>query len=773
MKLPPAVSAQEAAPHRVYPGLFDACFQLFIAARFGLEAGVETGDGWVPFGMPHVRFHDFRGGPLWCHASAEDDGSSGKETVRGQFRLFDESGALVAWGRDLIFKRARREALLRVRATLEGSSDGFYELEWRPTEGSLPEGRLEGRWLVLADRQGVGAALAERLAAAGAVPVVALAGESWSVPAAGRYTLSPAHPEHFERLFEALRASGEPVRGVVHLWGLEAPDNAHLSAETLGATREATVASALHALQQLSRGPVGAAPAKLWVVTRGAQAVGQERASVAQAPLWGLGTTAAVELPEHWGGLIDLDARTSAPPGEDVLTGLLAELARPAGEQVAFRGGQRHVARLARARRKDVGLEPPALGAEATYLVTGGLGALGLLVARTLVQQGARHLVLLGRGAPSAEAREVLRSLEEDGARVEVVSADVSVREDVERVLTRLPASRPLRGVVHAAGVLADGVLREQPWPRFAEAFPAKVEGAWNLHVLTRGLPLEFFILFSSAASLLGSAGQAGYASANAFLDALAHLRRAEGLPALSLDWGPWAGAGMASGVDGARWAERGVELITPAQGASLLRGLLARGDVPRLGVLSMRWARVLERFPPGEEPRLLAHLAREVRPTVGETSRAPSPSGKSEFLLQLEQAEPPRRRELLQRGVEKWSAEVLGLPSVNPRQRLFDLGLDSLMAVELRNRLQRAVGLHLTPTLVFEYPTIEAITELIFQQVFTATAAPVAEASVPRPPAAERPGLTLPENLNTLSEAELRRLLDAELAAASDLIDS
>nr|WCO03995.1 AjuB [Cystobacter sp.] len=769
MKLPEVVPGDEASNYRIYPSMLDACFQLFIAARFGVATGMETGDGWVPFGMPHLRFHDFRGGRLWCHVSVEDDGSSGKETVRGQLRLFDESGALVAWGRDLIFKRARREALMRVRATLEGLSDWYYELEWQPSEAQAG-GRLEGPWLILADRGGTGAALADKLAAAGATPVLAFAGEDWSVSSNGRYTVSPSRPEHFARLFEALRGSVGSPRGVVHLWSLEAPANANLTPELLGSVRERSVASALHALQQLARGESGGSRAKLWGVTRGAQAVGGTSSSVAQSPLWGIGPVAALELPDHWGGLIDLEPTT---PGDET-AGLLAELAHPAADQISFRGGRRHVARLARSRKRDSGPESPAVEAQATYLVTGGLGALGLEVARTMVRQGARHLVLLGRTAPLEQARETLKALEAAGARVDVLAADVSRHEDVERVLKHIRESLPpLRGVVHAAGVLADGVLLEQTWPRFAEVFPSKVEGAWNLHVLTRDLPLDFFVLFSSAASLVGSAGQANYAAANAFLDALAHLRRSEGLPALSINWGPWSGSGMAAEVASRRWADRGVDLITPAQGAQLFQALLGRRDVPRLGVMSARWARVLERFAPGEEPRVLSALAREVRPVVGDSSPARSEtSEKSDFLAQLEQAQPKRRRELLRQGVEKWSAEVLGLQSIDTRKPLFELGLDSLMAVDLRNRLQRAVGISLPPTLVFENPTVDAIVELILGQVFTATTPPEPVPAILASPFT-RQGPELPENLDTLSEAELRKLLDAELAAATDLIES
>ena len=209
-------------------------------------------------------------------------------------------------------------------------------------------------------------------------------------------------------------------------------------------------------------------------------------------------------------------------------------------------------------------LTPPSAGApqcrtDGTYLITGGLGALGLLVARRLAEQGAGHLLLLGRRAPSAEAATAIVEMERLGARVTLVQADIS-QDGSQKVLSdTLAGLPPLRGVVHAAGVLDDGVLLDLTSARLAAVLGPKAWGAWNLHRWTRQQPLDFFVLFSSAAALLGSPGQANYAAANAFLDALAHHRHALGLPAVSIAWGPWAGSGMAASLDEPR---------TPAPGS-------------------------------------------------------------------------------------------------------------------------------------------------------------------------------------------------------------
>ncbi len=246
---------------------------------------------------------------------------------------------------------------------------------------------------------------------------------------------------------------------------------------------------------------------------------------------------------------------------------------------------------------------------DASYLITGGLGGLGLEVARWLVEHGARHLILIGRREPSDAAARAVAGLREAGAEVVVAPADVASEADLAAVLARAP--RPVRGVVHAAGVLDDGVLMQQTWARFEAVLAPKVQGAWNLHRLTRDQPLDFFVLFSSSAALLGSPGQGSYTAGNAFLDALAHHRRALGLPALSIDWGPWSGVGMAAALDEQRrrWAALGVSEIAPPQGLELLQHALTQ-DLTQVAALPVDWVRFLRTFPAGAAPKLLADLA-------------------------------------------------------------------------------------------------------------------------------------------------------------------
>ena len=254
---------------------------------------------------------------------------------------------------------------------------------------------------------------------------------------------------------------------------------------------------------------------------------------------------------------------------------------------MALRGGERRVARLVRRRDLASVVAPLTLSAEATYLVTGGLGGLGLAMAEWLAAHGARQLMLVGRSEASPAALERVEALKLAGASVVVARCDVTNEVALSALIDDLRRSLPpLRGIVHAAGTFDDRLLREHDWERFEPVLAPKVQGGWNLHRLTRDLPLDFFVLFSSTASLLGPPGQGNYAAANAFLDALAHYRHGLGLPALSINWSAWSEVGAAAGREvGEQVAHWGAERIQPHQGLTVLEQLLGRTDIPSDGV--------------------------------------------------------------------------------------------------------------------------------------------------------------------------------------------
>ncbi|MEP6917699.1 MAG: type I polyketide synthase, partial [Acidobacteriota bacterium] len=403
----------------------------------------------------------------------------------------------------------------------------------------------------------------------------------------------------------------------------------------------------------------------------------------------------------------------------------------------------------------------PPLTSEATYLITGGLGALGLHVAQWMVEAGARHLVLSGRSLPDAQAGEAVARLEAAGAEVRLDRADVSSAADVRRLIDEISQGMPpLRGIVHAAGALDDGTLRHQTWPRFDRMLGAKARGAWNLHEHTRTAPLDFFVMFSSMVSVLGGPGQGIYAAASAFLDGLAHHRRRLGLPALTIDWGAWSGNGMAGRVtdrDRARWTELGYGLIAPEEGVTILGRLLAQAPPrPQVAVLPIDWAALLGQFPQGGEPPLLTEFVQT------QAARAvPSvPVGRT-LLQDLEAIAPSGRRAAVLGFVRGSALRVLGLEAateIDPRQPLRDFGLDSLMAVELRNVLAGAVGRTLPATLLFKHPTIDALAGFVIEAAGLSAAA-VETVAVPDGDVAA---------IGALDDDDVRKLLAEELAALS-----
>ncbi len=346
-------------------------------------------------------------------------------------------------------------------------------------------------------------------------------------------------------------------------------------------------------------------------------------------------------------------------------------------------------------------------------MITGGLGGLGLKLAKWLIDRGAHHLVLLGRSGPSDQARAELDALNRPGVQIAVRKCDIGNRAEIVALLAEIAQEMPpLRGVFHLAGMLDDGILREQCRERFDRVMAAKVHGAWNLHELTRdhAPPLDLFVLFSSAAAILGSPGQGNYASANAFLDALAHHRRALGLPALSVNWGSWDEVGMAARLkqsEGQRWSAAGIGWIGVDQGMATLERLILE-DRTQAAVLPIDWPKFFERIPPGSEPAWLTEMALTVR-----SSRPIAETGPPELLEKLQAVTPAERLELTVASLRQQAARVLAMDDAHlpdPRRTLNELGFDSLTGVEFCNRVSRSIGQRLNPAVLFDYPTLESL---------------------------------------------------------------
>ena len=345
-----------------------------------------------------------------------------------------------------------------------------------------------------------------------------------------------------------------------------------------------------------------------------------------------------------------------------------------------------------------------------TYLVTGGTGGLGAAVAEWMVAQGARDLVLVSRRGETVESRPRIESLRRTGARVFVAAADVSREADVRTVLADIAArGQRLAGIVHAAGVLDDATLTEVTGAKLSNVFAAKVLGAWHLHGLTADQPLDFFVLFSSVASFIGLSGQANYAAANACLDSLAAERRARGLPAISVNWGPWSEVGLAAAAAnrGDRLSERGLHSLAPAVGVAAFGELLTRNPV-QAAVMPFDFASWAAAYPAARTAPLFAEFT--TAPASGAKAEAAPSTALRDDLLALPAGR--ARRTHLEAFVRQQVAHVLKLTAsrVDVAKPFRTMGLDSLMGLELRNRLEAAAKVTVPATVIWNYPTVRLL---------------------------------------------------------------
>ncbi|MFF8926477.1 type I polyketide synthase [Streptomyces longwoodensis] len=600
----------------------------------------------------------------------------------------------------------------------EAQADGWrYRVVWRPARFPAGPGP-RGRWIVV-----VPESYADDPWAAGSVRALEQSGALVTrLVVDGGSTDRGRCAEALRQAFAGGRSDGAEgdvaPGGVLSLLALD--DAPHPAYPSVPAGLAATVAL-VQAMVEVGEGmPV---PPRLWCATRGAVSTGASDPLTrpAQAQVWGLGRVAALEHPLLWGGLVDLPGDA----GDTEVARLAAALAGPADEDhLAVRGAGHgvYVRRLVRAPAAGV----PAVRAwrpRGSVLITGGTGGIGGHLARRLARAGAEHLVLVSRSGPEAPgATELEEELTAAGAKVSLVACDVSDRDALAAVLAAVPADQPLTAVVHAAAVLDDGVIESLDPERMERVLRVKAQGALHLDELTRDAELSAFVLCSSFGATFGLPALGNYAPGNAFLDALAERRRAEGLPATSVAWGTWAGTGMAAGDVGARGRLEGIHEMEPEPASAALERVLDRDETTSV-LIDLRWDRFAPVFHAKRPTALFAEIPEAVRALTrggGDAGEDPATAGEAAGGLRARLAGVPRaeqERELLElvrshAGVVMGHVTLTGnaRDAVAPDRPFRDLGFDSLMAVELRNRVGAATGVALPATLVFDHPTPEAV---------------------------------------------------------------
>ncbi|UQX03808.1 type I polyketide synthase [Streptomyces sp. RerS4] len=723
----------DAAHFGVHPALLDAGLHGLALGSFLTAEDEEPGAEArmrLPFAFTGVGLHAV--GPDALRVRLAPAGSGAVSLT-----AFDERGEPVVSVESLLLRTLDPAAL---RSSRPAFHESLFRLEWPTVAGNAGNPIAKGgRWaLVGPDTLGLEAALRDADVTADVYgDLDALGG---------------------------VVAAGQPLPDTV-LVSYATPPDADQAADTADAARQAT-RDAL-ALVQTWLAEEAFAGARLAVVTRGAveARAGEGVPDLAHASVWGLLRSAQSENPGRF-LLIDLDAAADTGADLAVLLGAAVASGEP---QLAVRDGALHAARLARVPADRTEPREPAEGpadeaAEAarvpvpvpdpdgTVLITGGTGVLGSLLARHLVtERGVRHLVLTSRRGPrAAGAAELVAELSALGAEASVVACDASDREALAALLARIPAAHPLTAVVHTAGHLDDGLVPSLTPERIDAVLRPKVDAALHLHELTRDLDLSAFVLFSSAAGTLGSPGQANYAAANAFLDALAQSRRAEGLPAVSLAWGLWEQRSEMTGeltdADIQRMARAGLAPLTSEEGLALFdtASALTAGSV--FVAIRLDTAPLRAQAEAGALPAVFRGLVRGgLRKAAAHGAGAAAASAAAQRLAGLSALPEDEQERVLLDVVRAQAAAVLAYPSpvaVGESQEFLELGLDSLTAVELRNQLNAATGLRLPATLLFDHPTPILVAQRLRAELAEGTGAPAGAGGAAEPDEREGAGV-------------------------------
>ncbi|MDJ0730271.1 MAG: amino acid adenylation domain-containing protein [Crocosphaera sp.] len=596
----------------------------------------------------------------------------------------------------------------------EGMENALYQIEWKPQKLDVKQSTtLAKNWLILADHKGIGAQLAEKLRSKAESCTLVFPGQEYQQIGTQEFQIDPHNPQHYQQVLTAL----PQINCVVHLWSLDIPEAT--VTEDVITSAQLGCGSTLHLVQALLAREKEVP--SLWLITQGTQSVeNYPVTAIAQSPLWGMGKAIAIEHPELNCMRLDLNAETT---GNEVNI-LWSEIQHSSNsddmeDQIAWRNNRRYVPRLTPYSASKTNRQSLTIKQERTYLITGGLGDIGLRVANWLVEKGAKNLVLLGRSQPKPTVSAKLEEMKEIGVKVVVLQADVSDFSQISAVFKQIDQTMPgLGGIIHAAGITDDGIIDNLSWKQFAKVLAPKMQGSWNLHCLSAELDLDFFVLFSSIASLLGSAGHSNYVAANSFLDTLAAYRQAQGLSGLSINWGVWSNIGLASRNLQVleRLEKAGIGSITAQQGLQVLEKLLAEQPT-QVGFVPINWASFQHQL--GANSSFFKDLKQVSTPLVSESKQLT-------LRQQLAQTPNSDRQNLLFTHIYSLVAKTLGLKSpqkLDKSARLIDWGLDSLMAIELRNELQSSLECSVGSTLFFDYPTLETLVEYLASVVLESEA--------------------------------------------------
>lgn len=724
--------SKDVPAYQFHPGVSDAAGHV-LTATINQENTDQNKEGaFVGGGVDQTYiYRHFQGANIWAYARLRSPQDNQGNVLVGDVATYDDEGNLIS---ETLGARLWYLDVNQQRNMVENCENWMYRLRWDeiPGQPQIPDSYETASWLLFTDHSGLVDELAMQLRTLEQHIIYVEAGEEFAQHSDGKFSVNPTRCEDFRRLLEVARSPNDPpIRRVMYLWGVDSPDEPSLSAAEMLEAQTRLLGGVLHLVKALNALDLPVPP-RIWLVTQGeglppspATHTGLGMRALMQTSLWGLGRTLSVEHSEFWGGLINLDIDDSNHQAVQMLLGSTFSVDKE--DQIDIRDGKIFGLRLVR--YDGAPAKITRIVSDGAYWITGGLGGLGIQIAKWFVQQGARFIVLLNRSAlpsrtqwsgltsGSRQAQQVaaILELESMGAQILHAAVDVAEPDSLNSFWDAYLSHNypPVKGLIHAAGTMQYQALRDHNLADMQSLLHPKILGAWLLHKLLIGQPLDFFVLFSSTSALLNSPLMGSYAAANAFLDGLAQYRRGLGLPALSINWGTWGETGMAT-----HFAEtskdKSVALagtLSNQQGLQAFERLLQL-DCTQMGVMQMDWDMWQKQYPAFTQAPFLSRIL--VQEKTESTRR--SLFSISDWVSTLESERMPVLKNYLANQI----AAILGYSSgdLDQTQSISMMGLDSLMAVELKNRIEMDMGVVVPMVQLIEGPSVSQLAQIVFDKL-------------------------------------------------------
>lgn len=721
----------------LYPGIIDSIFQSATAIHVSeLENKLKEKSSEdliktiIPISLLKLTYHFRETKEFWCHTKVDIQ----KEVIVANIDVYNESGELIFEIENLVAKITDRRSLLK--DLIQDDNHMLYTIKWveKKAKNNIYSYKDNEKFIMFEDYRGLIQSLCKTLSDHSINTFKVKKGETYQKLNDNNYFVSYHSKADVQKLIlDVIGENGSGNNTIIYAWGLDSSDPSKITPNKLFKEQRIICEGLLNLIQVLAEQYL-TENFKVWVITENVHDINDTTASISisQSTLWGFAKVIELEYPQLWGGIIDIDSGIIVNGQVEILK----EIKTTDEKQVCLRSdNKRYVQRLVKdkgANRNNMEPDvlPQKIKRDATYLLTGGTGALGLIFTEYLINKGAKYLVLIGRRKPGNIVLSKIEEWGKQGINILVIQADVSNEADVKNLFQKVSGSMPaIKGVIHGAGSIEDRMINEQTWDSFYKVLEPKVIGTWILHDTLRDCDLDFFAMFSSITSVFGNIGQSNYAAANCFLNVFSNFRKQNNLPAISICWGPWSEAGMAASNSKAiqQMSQRGLFGISTDAGLKVMDRLIDDPNHRQILVADVDWQAFANKMGSEDIKNVLSDLI-NIKGVPKETEEIRT----LDILNKLKELKPEERHSELLLHLQFLVAKIMGFDDyqqVSVDKALMEQGADSLMVFSMRNELSKITGKTLNATIFFNYPSLVKISDYLLSEVLVFEDMPLQQA--------------------------------------------